>query len=89
MGNIAKDSNMTTGDNKDFHDVAFYRFVIDSLPTAVLTVNADLKITGFNPLAEKITGYSAKEAMGEVLRRDPSRQHVRCPLPVKNRPERE
>lgn len=65
MGNIAKDSNMTAGDNKDFHDVAFYRFVIDSLPTAVLTVNADLKITGFNPLAEKITGYSKKEALGK------------------------
>jgi PAS domain S-box-containing protein len=65
MGNIIKDSNMTTGDNKDFHDVAFYRFVIDSLPTAVLTVNADLKITGFNPWAEKITGYSKREALGK------------------------
>jgi len=82
MGNIAKDSNMTTGDNKDFHDVAFYRFVIDSLPTAVLTVNADLKITGFNPLAEKITGYSAKEAMGkycgEILQGSMCVAH--CPL---------
>jgi len=65
MGNIAKDSNMTTGNHKDFHDVAFYRFVIDSLPTAVLTVNEDLKITGFNPSAEKITGYSEKEALGK------------------------
>ncbi len=73
---------MTTGDNKDFHDVAFYRFVIDSLPTAVLTVNADLKITGFNPLAEKITGYSAKEAMGkycgEILQGSMCVAH--CPL---------
>ncbi len=65
MGNIAKDSNITTGDNKDFHDIVFYRFVIDSLPTAVLTVNADRKITGFNPWAEKITGYSKKEALGK------------------------
>jgi len=65
MGNIAKDSNMTTGDNKDFHDIAFYRFVVDNLPTAVLTANADLKITGFNPWAEKITGYSKKEALGK------------------------
>ena len=82
MGNIAKDSNMTTGDNKDFHDVAFYRFVIDSLPTAVLTVNADLKITGFNPLAEKITGYSKKETLGkycgEILQGSMCVAH--CPL---------
>ena len=42
----------------------FYKFVINSLPTAVLTVDADLKITGFNPWAEKITGYSAIEALG-------------------------
>ena len=50
--------------DKDFHNIAFYRFIIDSLPTAVLTVNADLEITGFNPWAEKITGYSKKEALG-------------------------
>lgn len=65
MGNIAKDSNMTIGHNKDSQDLIFYRFVIDSLPSAVLTVNADLKITGFNPWAEKVTGYSKKEAMGQ------------------------
>ncbi len=65
MGNIAKDSNMTTGNNKDSQDLIFYRFVIDSLPSAVLTVNADLKITGFNPWAEKVTGYSKDEAIGQ------------------------
>ncbi len=49
----------------DYHDLSFYKFVIDSLPSAVLTVNADLKITGFNPRAEKVTGYSKEEAMGQ------------------------
>jgi PAS domain-containing protein len=64
MINAVQDLNMSTGDKKDFHNIAFYRFIIDSLPTAVLTVNADLEITGFNPWAEKITGYSKKEALG-------------------------
>lgn len=65
MGNIIKDSNMTPEDKQDFQNVSFYRFVIDSLPTAVLTVNSDRKITGFNPWAEKITGYSKSEALGK------------------------
>lgn len=56
---------MSTGNNKDSQDLVFYKFIIDSLPTAVLTVNADLKITGFNHWAEKVTGYSAKEALGK------------------------
>jgi two-component system, OmpR family, phosphate regulon sensor histidine kinase PhoR len=65
MGNIAEDSNMPPEDKQDFQDVSFYRFVIDSLPTAVLTVNADRAIIGFNPWAEKITGYSKSEALGK------------------------
>ncbi len=63
-------------------DLTFYRFIIDSLPNAVFTVNADLKITGFNPWAEKITGYSEKEALGqycgEILQG--GRCHAHCPL---------
>ncbi len=43
----------------------FYRFVIESLPIAVVTVDPELRITGFNPWAERITGYSAQEAIGE------------------------
>jgi two-component system phosphate regulon sensor histidine kinase PhoR len=50
--------------DRDSTDLKFYKFIIDSLPTAVITVNADLEITGFNPWAEKLTGYSAKEAIG-------------------------
>ncbi|MBN2059843.1 MAG: PAS domain-containing sensor histidine kinase [Deltaproteobacteria bacterium] len=52
--------------------LAFYKFVVDSVPSGVITVNHDLKITGFNPWAEHLTGYSADEALGsfcgEVLR---------------------
>jgi PAS domain S-box-containing protein len=49
---------------KRSHELEFYRLVVDSLPTAVLTVDGEYRITGFNPWAEKITGYSREEAMG-------------------------
>ena len=50
-------------EQEDFRDLNFYRFVICSLPNAVVTVNADMKITGFNAWAEKVTGYSSVEAL--------------------------
>ena len=61
---VDKDSGMVKKPNEYSSDLAFYRLIIDSLPSAVFTVDADLKITGFNPRAEKITGYSKKEALG-------------------------
>jgi len=42
----------------------FYKFIIDSLPLAVVTMDSEFRITGFNPWAEKLTGFSAEEAMG-------------------------
>ncbi|MCG6946799.1 MAG: PAS domain-containing sensor histidine kinase [Deltaproteobacteria bacterium] len=45
-------------------DLTFYKFVIRSLPVAVVTVDSELKVTGFNPWAEGLTGYSAEEALG-------------------------
>lgn len=82
MESIDKDLGEASGNNKDFQDLDFYKFVIDSLPSAVLTVNADLKIIGFNPWAEKVTGYSAKEALGkycgEILQGRMC--HAHCPL---------
>jgi two-component system phosphate regulon sensor histidine kinase PhoR len=52
--------------------LAFYKFVVDSVPTGVITVDKNLKITGFNPWAVRLTGYSAREAIGsfcgEILR---------------------
>jgi len=73
---------MTTGDNKDFQDLTFYRFIIDSLPSAVLTVNADLEITGFNPWAEKVTGYTQEEALGRYCGTilQGGMCHAHCPL---------
>jgi two-component system phosphate regulon sensor histidine kinase PhoR len=63
-------------------DLAFHKFVIQSLPVAVVTVNAELKITGFNPWAEKLTGYSAKEVLGrycgDILQGGMC--HMECPL---------
>ncbi len=61
MENIIKEPEK----NGKFQELDFYRFVIDSLPSAVVTVNSDRKITGFNPWAEKITGYSRQEALGQ------------------------
>jgi len=82
MDDIVKDLDITTGNNKDRQDLMFYRFIIDSIPSAVLTVNADLKITGFNPWAVKVTGYSAEESLGrycgEILQGGMC--HAHCPL---------
>jgi len=64
------------------HDLDFYKFVIKSLPMAVATVNSEFKITGFNPWAEQLTGYSQKEAMGhycgEILQGGMCK--INCPL---------
>ena len=63
-------------------DLAFYKFVIQSLPVAVVTVNSELEITGFNPWAEKLTGYAEKEALdrycGDILQGGMC--HMECPL---------
>ncbi|MCK5488004.1 MAG: PAS domain-containing protein, partial [Desulfobacterales bacterium] len=79
---VEKDSDAVNEKDKYSSDLTFYRFIIDSIPSAVLTVNADLKITGFNPWAEKITGYSKKEALGkycgEILQGGMCLAH--CPL---------
>ena len=63
-------------------DLTFYKFVIDSLPAAVVTVDSELKITGFNPWAEGLTGYSTKEVLGrycgDILQGGMC--HIECPL---------
>ena len=62
---VDKNSGITKEKGEYSSTLAFYRFIIDSLPTGVITVNADRKITGFNPWAEKLTGYSLEEALGQ------------------------
>ncbi|MDZ7698489.1 MAG: PAS domain-containing sensor histidine kinase [Deltaproteobacteria bacterium] len=65
-----------------FGDVAFYNFIIDSLPVGIFTVNPERKVSSFNPWAEKITGYSEKEALGrycgEILQGGMCK--LNCPL---------
>ncbi|MDA8305777.1 MAG: PAS domain-containing sensor histidine kinase [Deltaproteobacteria bacterium] len=47
---------------------AFYKFVLDSVPVAVVTMDSSLSITGFNHWAEKVTGYTFEEALGKQCR---------------------
>lgn len=50
------------GDERAFR---FQRFVIDSLPTAVVTVDSEFRVTGINPWAERMLGYRSEEAKGK------------------------
>ncbi|MBW2144745.1 MAG: PAS domain-containing sensor histidine kinase [Deltaproteobacteria bacterium] len=82
MGFIKKDSHTADANKKVAHDMSFYKFVIRNIPTAVLTVNADLRITGFNPKAEEETGYTEDEVIGrycgDILRGEMCT--AKCPL---------
>jgi two-component system phosphate regulon sensor histidine kinase PhoR len=82
MGSIGKEPIAPPITKDDLYDLVFYKFVIDSLPAGVVTVNADLKITGFNHWAERVTGYRAEEAMGrycgDILQGGMC--HASCPL---------
>lgn len=42
----------------------FRRFILDNVPVAMVTMDADLKITCFNRRAETLTGYMTEEALG-------------------------
>jgi len=46
-------------------DIFFYNFIIESLPVGIMTVSPKLRVTSLNPWAEKLTGYSEKEALGK------------------------
>jgi len=82
MGSIGEDSYVATENSKYFQDLTFYKFTIDSLPIAVITVNSELKITILNTWAEEVTLYSEKEAMGhycgEILQGGMC--NINCPL---------
>ncbi len=57
-------------------------FILDSLPIGVVTLDSDFRITGFNPYAEKLTGYRAEEAVGRVCQEILSSTlcEEKCPL---------
>jgi PAS domain S-box-containing protein len=44
---------------------AFLEIILDSITEGVFTINKDRAITSFNQAAEKITGFSRKEAIGK------------------------
>jgi two-component system phosphate regulon sensor histidine kinase PhoR len=54
-----------TKSGKVAQDIAFYNLIIENLPVGVLTVNRTMKVTSFNPWAEKLTGYHSEEAVGK------------------------
>lgn len=47
-----------------YQDAAWSEFILANLAHGLFTVDPDLKITYFNPMAERITGYPASEALG-------------------------
>jgi len=49
MADIQKKPDDTAVYKNDAYGEPFYKFTIDSLPVAVVTVNADFRITGLNP----------------------------------------
>lgn len=69
-------------DNRNVNDIHFCRFVMKSVPVAIVTVDSELRITSFNPWAEEITGYTEKDVMGcfcgEILQG--GRCQSDCPL---------
>jgi PAS domain S-box-containing protein len=83
MGNNSdKELYSENEDKQKFVDLDFHKFIINSLPVAVVTVTSNLKISSFNPWAEELTGYSASEAVGrscgEVLQGGMCEEQ--CPL---------
>ena len=65
IGEIEKNPRQMKEMDSNGHDLNFYRFILNSIPVAVATISSKFKITGFNPWAEQLTGYSEKEAMGQ------------------------
>jgi PAS domain S-box-containing protein len=64
MNEINEHTLEITVNNQGADEPNFYKFVIDSLPIATVTVDSELNITGFNPWAEEVTGYSEREVIG-------------------------
>ncbi len=81
MDSIEEGSDVETESNR-VSQLRFHRFVIDNVACGVVTVDSDLKVSSFNPWAEKLTGYSSKEAIGrhcgEILKGGMCNQI--CPL---------
>ena len=66
-------------DNKIPH---LRNLILDSIPVAIVTMDANFKITSFNNLAEHLTGFSAAEAIGKTCHEilHSSKCDTECPL---------
>ncbi|MCK5034309.1 MAG: PAS domain-containing sensor histidine kinase [Candidatus Sabulitectum sp.] len=60
----------------------FRRYILDSMPVAIVTMDFNFKITSFNRKAEEMTGFPASAAVGrlcsEILRSNKCKNE--CPL---------
>jgi len=45
----------------------YYESLIEVSPTAIITTDADMKVTSWNPAAERLFGYSGAEAIGRHI----------------------
>lgn len=61
---MTEKTKSSTTNPEAVHDLNFYKFIIDSLPVGVLTVDSGLRITSCNPSAEEILGYAKSEVIG-------------------------
>ncbi|MBI4772658.1 MAG: PAS domain-containing sensor histidine kinase [Deltaproteobacteria bacterium] len=66
-----KDQKTSNQTFQSHTDLAFYKWVIDLVPVGVMTVDSHLEITGLNPRALEITGFTEQEALhrscGDIL----------------------
>jgi two-component system, NtrC family, sensor histidine kinase PilS len=54
----------------DYYLLSFlYKQIFDDINTGIITVDADNRVTSFNPAVERITGYGAEEILGQELSR--------------------
>ena len=49
------------------HQRRYYEALIEVSPTAIVTVDADMRVTSWNPAAERLFGYSGAEAIGRPI----------------------
>jgi len=50
----------------DIHDLGFEKLLLESMAEGVFTVNENGEITSWNPAMERITGYTADDAIGKT-----------------------
>jgi len=71
MASGVKDPNSRNRIADPHADLEFYKWAIDCVPVGVMTVDSNLKITGLNPRALEITGFTEQEALhrscGDIL----------------------